>query len=145
MKKFAPLALGLIEEGVFLANVDTDLQDLSKEMIRYIERHGCEKSEGIKAELTIKVSLKADDPSSGDFSIKTSISKKMPGRPSGTSRAIQDREDDGKPTLFVRTSGSDDVNPRQMKLATNDGRGIDLETGKAIEPKPAAPHGPVSK
>ncbi len=36
--------------------------------------------------------------------------------------AIAEETDAGKPGLFVRTTGSDKVTPRQGKLCTNDGR-----------------------
>lgn len=47
---------------------------------------------------------------------------------------IHSDDQDGTPTLFVRSSGSSpDEDPRQMKLATDDGRAIDPETHEAID------------
>jgi hypothetical protein len=47
--------------------------------------------------------------------------------------ADEDADDEGDDVLFVQSSGSSRGNPRQRKLATQDGRTIDQETGEPIE------------
>lgn len=130
MRKFAPLTFDLIEEGRFARSVDEELGEIRRALVAYVKKHG-EAAEKAKAELSIKITLQFDGgPDAEDYSIKCTLSTKRPGRPALVTRAFEEVEQDGTPTLFVRASGSDANPPRQMKLATDDGRVVDQKTGK---------------
>ncbi len=134
-KKYEPLTVDLIEEGRFIENVNRDLRDTIQRLIDHVKEHGVEASKGAKAELTAAITIRFDGLDESDFSIKTLTKKRLPGRPAHATKAVC-VYDQGKPDLFVRASGSTDEDPRQQKLATQDGRAIDQESGKAIQPAP---------
>lgn len=131
-KKFDPVSISLIEEGRFMENMNADLREVIKRLIGHVREHGYEQTKGAKAELTATISIKFDGMDETDYSIKTATKMKLPGRPAHATKAVC-VYDEGKHDLFARASGTTDEDPRQGRLATQDGRAIDQETGKAKE------------
>lgn len=131
MKRYAPLELGLIDEGRFVQQANTDLLDMQRRLLDFVKQHGPD-AEKAKAKLTIEVTLVCESPEYEMFSIKAQTKMSLPARPANVTAAIADEDDDGKASLFVRRSGSDDVTPRQTKLCTKAGETIDTETGEVM-------------
>lgn len=127
-KKFVPLSFALIDEGELAGDVDEALAETARSLFEHRRRYGVEATTKAKATVTVTITIEAGRED-GDYSLKGAIQKKVPGRPARTSIAIQDR-DEGKETLFVRASGSDESSPHQAKLATDRGEAIDQETGE---------------
>ena len=130
--KKVPLTLGRIDEGRFAVQTDEDLHDLQTALLAYAANYGPE-SRKAKAKLTIEITIAVEDPAEGLCSIKATAKKTTPQRPATVSMATTDEDDDGQPGLFVRPAGSDTSPPRQTKLATDDGRTIDTETGEVLD------------
>ena len=129
MQKYTPLTLELINEGRFLADTHADLADLQERLLAFHDHYG-DAAKGAKAKLTIEITLACESPGDNLFSVKAAAKKAAPNRPASTTIAVSDETEDGQPRLFVRRSGSDASTPRQGKLATDDGRTIDVDTGK---------------
>jgi hypothetical protein len=134
-RPFRVLNMDLIQEGQFKADADEELAEIQKLLLGHIKKYGNEATEKAKAELTIKIVLQRSSTDEQAFSVKTSFTKKTPGRPSHVTLAIQDEDDDGQPRLFVRRSGSDEATPRQGKLTTDRGEAINPDTGEVIPAK----------
>lgn len=127
-----PLTIGLIDEGRFLEAVNEELADIQRQLVEFVRLHGKDASTGTRAALAIKVTLQFDGVDQTDYSVKADLKKTVPTRPASVSKAIGgDGVGDGRPCLWVKASGSDALTPRQGKLATDDGRVIDQETGRA--------------
>lgn len=135
MKKFSPMSFGLIEEGRLAKSLDEAIAESGRDLIAHVGKYGPDMTKGAKAEVILKVTFTADLPAEGEYSVKGKIDTKRPGRPCHTTRAIDEVNDDGEVTLFVRASGSDETTPRQGVLATKDGRGVDVTTGAVIDGK----------
>lgn len=140
-KTLTPLSMDLIEEGEFMDNANEELREVQSKIIEHVAAYGSEATKKSKAELQITIVI-APAGDGAAYSVKTSFKKKLPGRPSHVTLGIADREQTGELALFVRKSGSDDVSPKQGKLATNAGEVIDEETGEA---KPASAPAPTPK
>jgi hypothetical protein len=130
MKHREPLTLGLIAEGRFLQAANEDLLDMQAKLLEYTTVHGDE-AKGAKARLIIEITLAVEAPKDEMFSIRAVTKTALPSRPASVTLAVADETRDGAPCLAVRRSGSDELTPRQGKLATADGRVIDQESGKA--------------
>jgi hypothetical protein len=130
--KYLPIALGLIDEGRLVANANADLTDMQARLLRYVETYG-EEAAKAKAKLTIEIILCVENPKEETVSIKAVTKVALPGRPATATMAFANTKDDGTVSLFVRSSGSDDVTPRQGKLCTDDGRMIDAATGELLD------------
>jgi hypothetical protein len=131
--QFVPLELGLINEGVFVQDINEELKDLQTKLAIFHRQYG-EAAEKATAKLTVEIALRVESAESdGAFSIKTGIKSSLPKRPATVSIAIGGVGEDHKLALFVRSSGSDEQHPRQLKLATQDGRIIDQETGRVLD------------
>ncbi|MCC7334413.1 MAG: hypothetical protein IT422_04935 [Pirellulaceae bacterium] len=130
--QFVPLTGQLVDEGVFLQDLNMELADLQDRIVKYVEQFGDNALKAV-AKLDIQVALKVENTDDKAFSVKTTIKTTMPKRPASVSMAMGGVDDGGKMALFVRSSGSDEVHPRQMKLATRDGRVIDPETGRVLD------------
>lgn len=129
LKGFEPLTLAMISEGTFLGQVDDDLRELQRALVLYVTEHDA-RAAGAKAELTLKVTF-AWDAKTDHFGVKATAKKTMPSRPAAVSSVFPMEDEDGTPALFARSSGSDaHPEPRQRKLATDDGRAIDPATGE---------------
>ncbi len=136
MPKREPLTLALIEEGRFLDDANRDLAGLQDGFLAFVRRYGAD-AKGAKATLRLDITLNAQDPANELFGISSQSKLIQPPRPKAVSLAIVDQDEDGRECLFVRPAGSDGETPRQMKLATDNGRDIDLKTGKAKTAKRA--------
>lgn len=126
--RFIPLELDLIDEGLFVEQANLDLRALQETILEYNKKHG-DRAKNAKAKLTLEITLRCENPDDELFSVKAQIKKSLPARPPSTSLAMASEDEKGA-CLFVRVSGSDNVTPAQGKLATQDGRTIDPETGK---------------
>lgn len=135
MKKFQPLKFVLIEEGRLASSLDDAIARAAKELLDHIKRYGVEATEKSKSEVTLKITLSPENATDGSYRIVGGITSKIPGRPAYATLAIHETEQTGEETLFVRSSGSDSVTPRQFKLATDDGKAIDPNTGEIVDPK----------
>jgi len=144
--RMVPLELGLIDEGKLLNDVNDDLKLTIADLIKYKLKYK-DKAIGAKAELCLKVKIEIDESEDG-YSIKGDISRKLPSRPSRVTMAIEDKEQDGEPTLFVRKSGSSHDSPRQQTIgdvlqeaADKTGASVEIHSrGKKIaEAKPSTP------
>lgn len=131
MAKFKVLEMDDVDEGRFMRNVNADLEELQAKLIEHVKQYGKDATKGAKAKLQIEVSLSFEGRDETDYSIKATTKRVLPGRPACVTVGIADEKDDGAPALFVRQSGSTGDSPKQRVLATQDGRTVDIETGKA--------------
>lgn len=134
-KKYAALTLDLVEEGRLKASLDEELLKAGRALIAHVAKYGPDATKKSKAEVTLKLSISVVSPEDGSYAISGAISSKTPGRPAHATLAIHEQEQTGEDTLFVRAAGSSADTPRQMKLATDDGRGVHPVTGEVIPPK----------
>lgn len=132
--RFKPLSFDLIEEGRLKEALDQELTRTSKALLDHVRKYGVEATEKSKAEVTLKIQFGSKSASDGAYSVRGSITSKLPGRPVHETLAIHETEQTGEESLFVRASGSDSAPPRQLKLATEDGRAIDPRTGEVLPP-----------
>lgn len=131
MQSFEAVQVALIDEGRFLIDMDADLKGAILALMKHVKAHGIEATKGAKAEVTAKIAIRFDGLDESDFSIRTALKVAVPGRPPHATKAVAEYQK-GEEGLFVRASGStDDMDPRQMRLATKDGRVIDPESGRA--------------
>lgn len=130
--QFVPLTGQLVDEGVFLQDLNLELADLQDRIVKYVEQFGDNALKAV-AKLDIQVALKVENTDDKAFSVKTTIKTTMPKRPASVSMAMGGVDDGGKMALFVRSSGSDEVHPRQLKLATRDGRVVNQDTGEVLD------------
>lgn len=131
--QFVPLTLELIDEGTFLADVNEEVADVQDQMAKFRKQYG-PKSAKAKGKLTIELEFSVEGDGEEDaFAVKSSIKTSLPKKPASVSLAMGGETEDGKLALFVRTSGSDKTHPQQLKLATQDGKAIDPDTGEVID------------
>lgn len=131
--QFVPLTAGLIDEGQFIQDLDDELRDVQEAISKYRRVHST-KSKSAKAKLTIEIELGVEGDGEEDvFSVKTSMKTTLPKKPASVSIAMGGQDDDGRMALFVRRAGSDDHHPKQLKLATQDGKIIDQDTGEVLD------------
>lgn len=135
-KVFKAMALNDIDEGRFVADINEEIDETAKAHIAHIARFGSQITGKTKSIVTVKLAIEFDGNADGIYTLKGEVSRKLPARPSSVTRAFHEQEQDGTDALFVRTSGGDASHPRQLKLATNDGRGVDMNTGEVKEPAP---------
>lgn len=127
--KMQPMTSELIDEGEMLEALNEEMICAQRSIEAYRKKWGENALKaGIQVELKIKfVCLDAEN---GMYRTEWLLDTKRPKRPKSTSTAIAAEDDAGNPALFVRSSGSDgDDDPRQLKLATRDGRVVNPETG----------------
>lgn len=136
MAKMVALELGLIDEGKLLKDVNEDLHETVQQLIKYRHKHK-DKAIGSKAELNLKIKIVIDESEDG-YSIKGEITRKVPARPARVTMAVEDKEQTGEATLFVRKAGSSHDNPRQGHIDDlQDHEEVDPATGE-IRKKPKA-------
>lgn len=123
--KFVPVDLSCLEEGNFLNDANSTFQKLQQDFLKYCEMYGT-KADKSKFSMQMEVTVKCVDQDREIFVIHSDLSYKMPNRPTEVTSAMPEFTDDIPPrhTLFVKRSGGDSHDPRQMKLATQDGRTI---------------------
>ena len=127
MAKFKPLELEDIEEGDFLQDLRHEFKDLQRRLIAFARQYP-EKAEKVPATLTVKLKAMCENADGKAYSLKVGFKTDMPKRPETVSAAFAAEDDDGDEVLFVQASGSSTGNPRQLKLATRDGRTVNQET-----------------
>ena len=103
--KLTPLELGLIDEGLFLAQANADLMDCQRTLLEFRRRHGY-KAEGAKCKLTIEIVLVCEKPDDELFSVKALTKKNVPARPASTSYAMSAETDAGEMALFIEDDRS---------------------------------------
>jgi hypothetical protein len=131
--KYVPLGLDGIDEGLFVARVANAFAKIQADVIDYTKLHG-EAAVGAKAKFQIEITLGVEDPVADDqISIVSQIKSTMPHAPASASKAVAGQTDNGEGALFVRASGSSAASPAQGVLATQDGRLIDQDTGRAAD------------
>ena len=131
--KMQPMTSELVDEGEMLEALNEDMIRAQRAIEAYRKKWGSEAQKAaIEVQLKVRfICLDADD---GMYRVEWSLDTKRPKRPKQTSAAIAAEDESGNPALFVRSSGSDgDEDPRQLKLATRDGRVVDPVTGKAAD------------
>jgi len=134
-RKYAALEMSLIDEGRYEKEVNDALKENITKLLEFKKKHGRDAARGVKAVLNMKVTIQFDGVDEGDFSVKAQISQTLPTRPPSVSKAIEESEQDGQATLWVRKSGSTEDNPRQGVLTTKAGDMVNTETGEVIENK----------
>lgn len=139
-KTFKPITINLIEEGRLVASLDEELARVTRALIGHVKKYGKDAAKKARAELALKIVVRFEGgEDASDYSVSAAISGKLPGRPVHATLALHEQEQTGEDTLFVRASGSSTDSPRQMRIATDDGRAVDPVTGEIMEPK--APKG----
>lgn len=125
-----PVRLELLEEGRLVDGLNEDLARATKALIDHVQEYGVEATTKSKAKITLEITLAPVNAADGTFAYSAKVKTSLPGRPAYATTAILDRDalDGNKQTLFVRASGGDDGDPRQMRLSTDDGRAIDPAT-----------------
>lgn len=119
---FVPLSLDLIQEGQFVLDINTDLQELQRKLIQYVNKHG-DAATKAKGKLTIEILIGCANPEQEAYGIVTTITQSLPKRPPKASLAMSGEDQDGNLVLLVRNSGSDESNPEQGKLFKTHGEG----------------------
>lgn len=132
-KKYAPLALGLIEEGRLAKSLDDEIARGARHLVQHVREYGRDATKKSKVEVTLKVTISPVGDENG-YVVAGAISTKTPGRPLHTTMAVHEQEQTGEDVLFVRKTGSSSDDPRQMRLATDDGRGVHPQTGEILPP-----------
>lgn len=134
---FVPLNAKLIDEGVFIDDLNKELAEVQNALVRFVEEHG-HAADGAVAKVKCEIAIKCTNTDDKGFVITAGMKNEMPARPKTVSMAMGGPAEDlsGQMALFVRAAGSDANNPAQQKLCTQDGRTIDPETGEA-EPEHA--------
>ncbi len=137
MDNYTNLTFDLIEEVRLKGELEEELKIVMRALCRYRKKYGDE-AQGAKAQVTLKVTLKIEDPKDEFYSVVSTLESKMPGRPQRATLAIEGTDDKGRPILFSRKSGSSKDHPDQQKLCTDAGEAIDPETGEIIPNDTAA-------
>lgn len=137
LQAYDRLSTDLVEEGRFKKKFDKFPASLQAQLVDYCEEHGAAASKA-RSQLVVKITLQKIEPSKAGnenraYSIKTEFELKPPKPMPHVTLALAERDEEGTPLLAVRKSGSDESDPRQKKLCTDDGRAIDQTTGKAID------------
>ena len=125
MQDFKVIEIGLIQEGKFLEDANKDLRDVIRRLMAHVREHGVEATKGAKATLTIDITAIFGGVDESDYTIRTTLKQKLPGRPAHATKAVGEYRG-GEQDLYVRSSGSTaDEDARQLRFATKDGRPVD--------------------
>lgn len=116
MSQYKPLSLELIEEGDYLKAINAALLEAQKQLIEVKRTYGAEACAGMVAKITATVKLKVEDMGDRTFSIAGEIGKSVPFRPKMLTVGIEDDTNGSGPALYVRSSGSSHIDPRQGVL-----------------------------
>ena len=123
-KRLVNLEFKKIDEGKMEQDLNEDMTLMQKELLAFKKKYGAD-SIGCKAVLTMKLTLKLEEDQL--CSIKGAITRSLPSRPARVTKAFEDNEQDGTPTLFVRHAGSSHDTPEQKLL--DEELDVDKETG----------------
>lgn len=126
-----PLDVNLIDEGKFIANVNSAIQKIQAELIKHVDTYKLE-AKGAKTSAKIEILLVCTDPKTGNYGCAVNISTSLPKMPASVSWLIGGETQTGDKCLLCKKSGSDSDDPKQLKLCTDDGRKIDIDTGEIM-------------
>ncbi len=115
MNMMVPLKLELLNEGLFLKEVESAFAELQTQALAYGAKYKKE-AIGKKSKLTIEIEMKHLSVELNDYSITTNTKKALPQPPAITTRGIGDCDKDGAMILFVRQEGSGFDTPRQQTI-----------------------------
>ena len=132
---FVPLELNLIDEGMFVQDLNKALRNLQGQVIRHARQYG-HKAEKSKAQLKAEITLICLDPEQETFGCVSQIKVTLPSAPASASMLMAGLTQTNENALMCRTSGTTPDHPQQRVFATLDGRGVDTETGAIQEDTP---------
>lgn len=134
MQKFKVLNdWDLVEQGRFKEAMNEALDDIQQAIIKHVMTYGKDGAKGAKAQVRATITVQFEGPDITDFVIKGNLERKVPARPIIETYATSDRQDDGRPALFVKASGSSYDDPHQQVICTDTGDAIDVDTGEVLE------------
>lgn len=111
-----PLKLELLNERLFLEEMEIAFAELQNQMMTYARKYGKE-AISKESKLQIEVKMKYLSTDLDDFVITTNHKKVMPQPPAIVTRGIGDAGKDGELTLFVKEdTGSRHDTPRQATI-----------------------------
>lgn len=132
--RFEPMTLAHVEEGHCLKDFENYFAGLQERLELFVAKYGARAVKAkAKITLTLTVEVSAVEEHETSYKVLSDISTKEPGRPQRMTMALSGESETGRPALVCRASGSSPGNPRQLKMATEDGRAIDPETGRPID------------
>lgn len=135
--KYSALSIDLIDEGRFVKEINDATQKAAKGLLEYQRKHGKDRTRGAKATVTVKVTIAADKETDA-FMVRGDIQEKIPSRPPVIDLAIEECDDAGNDTLFMRKTGGTADSPRQGVLTTREGEVVDQVTGEVRGKRKAA-------
>jgi hypothetical protein len=122
--KYTEVQIDNIEQGNFLKNAEKAFAEIQESIIRFTKENKVDAT----ATLTLKIGIESNK--AGGFMIMTDIDKKSPKKQNITvALAAEETLEGEQMRLFCQASGTNDGNPAQGLLATNDGTPIDQGTG----------------
>jgi hypothetical protein len=123
--QFAPVELSTIKQGQFSVKCEEEFQKLQGEFIEFTEKNKTTSTAELK--MSVKISY---DEKKKSYSIITQIEPKMSKPPATVTNAFAEQTENGQMRLWSQAAGTTKDNPRQTKLCAEDGRAVDLRTGK---------------
>ena len=129
--QFVPLEAELIDEGRFMDNLNTAIRSAQGELRAHARKWG-EKAKKAKAKVNIEIMFICLEPDTDSFGVSASIKRTIPAVPPTATVLIGGEDQTGADALFCRKSGSTEDHPAQSKLATKDGRTINIATGEIL-------------
>jgi len=129
---FSPLEAGLIDEGMFLVNLNKALKNLQSQLIAHARQHG-HKATKSKATLKAEITLVVLDAEHDTYGCISQIKTSLPAAPAAATMLMANQSQTGENVLMCRRSGSAADHPKQRVFATQDGRRVDPETGAILE------------
>jgi hypothetical protein len=133
---FVELSVDRLNNCTYLTDLNTKLAEAVQSIHDYRARY-THRAKTVKAVITAQIEVICEpcEPEPGQprnearWLIQTKpIDVKKPKDHPGQSIPVCMNNDDGQPTLYVQRSGSFHGDPTQLRLATEDGRGIDPVT-----------------
>lgn len=127
-----PLEVEGIDEGNFMIQLRERLGEAQQAIADHIKEFG-DAAHKSTCKVDCSISLICMNPVEGTVAIKWSADVKRPKRPASVTIAMTSTDEGGKPTLYVKTGGSDSGDPRQTKFAKRDGTMVDpAPDGKSV-------------
>jgi hypothetical protein len=124
--QFVPINLGLIKQGDFIDECEKAFRDAQVKLIKHVEQYGRTAAAIVNAKISIKY-----DSEKESYAIVTDVDEKLPKAPPKVTTAfVSEDPATGQACLFGKASGTENDNPRQQLLCTQDGKTVDPETGK---------------
>jgi hypothetical protein len=132
---FVEISAERLEDCKFLEKLNAKLAETAQSIHDYRSKYRAN-AKTARAVLTVKIEviaeprecLPGDLTNSASWLVQTEFEVKKPKDHPGQSVPVCVTDDEGRPKLFVQRSGGFDGDPLQLRLATQDGRGINPET-----------------